>query len=101
MMGMAGPVQVAAGGTVIDQQIVRQLLARPAQNPVNELTPREGEVLALMAQGASNAAIARELTVTLGAVEKHTQRIFSKLALAPDQDQHRRVIAVLAWLNQR
>lgn len=54
-----------------------------------------------MAQGASNAAIARELTVTLGAVEKHTQRIFSKLALAPDQDQHRRVIAVLAWLNQR
>lgn len=93
--------QVAAGGTVIDQEVVKQLLTRPARNPVDALTPREGEVLALIAQGKTNAAIARELVVTEGAVEKHTQRIFGKLALEPDADSHRRVAAVLTWLQQR
>ena len=93
---------VAAGGTVLDPMVVRQLMARQRQpgDPVARLTPREREVMALMAEGRSNASIAEALTVTMGAVEKHTQRIFAKLDLAPDDDAaHRRVLAVLRFLR--
>lgn len=91
---------VAAGGTVIDAQVVAQFLAAPATAPVDALTAREREVLALMAQGLGNAAIARRLVLTEGAIEKHTQRIFAKLRLDPGSDQHRRVLAVLAFLDR-
>jgi len=90
---------VAAGGTALDPLVVRQLMGRN-RDPLADLTPREREVLALMAQGRSNAAIAEELSVTLAGVEKHTQRIFAKLGLLPDDDTaHRRVAAVLAFLR--
>jgi len=89
---------VAAGGTALDPLVVRQLMTRRA-DPIARLTPREREVMTLMAQGLSNAAIAEALVVTLGAVEKHTQRIFAKLDLAPDDDSaHRRVLAVVRFL---
>lgn len=92
--------EVAAGGSVIDPQVVAQLLVRHRpSDPVGSLTPREREVLGLMAEGRSNASIAGELVVSAGAVEKHTQRIFAKLGLAQDQAQHRRVTAVLAYLR--
>ena len=91
---------VADGGTVIDPQVVAQFLAVPVASPVDGLTPREREVLALMAQGLGNAAIARHLVLTEGAIEKHTQRIFAKLGLDPGSDQHRRVVAVLAYLER-
>lgn len=93
---------VAAGGTVLDPMVVRQLMARQSRpgDPVARLTPREREVMALMAEGRSNGSIAEALTVTLGAVEKHTQRIFAKLDLAPDDDAaHRRVLAVVRFLR--
>ena len=91
---------VVGGGTVLDPQVVAQLFARRrADDPVRRLTPREREVLGLMAEGHSNTAIARQLVVTPGAVEKHTQHIFAKLGLAPDGDQHRRVLATLAYLR--
>jgi DNA-binding NarL/FixJ family response regulator len=95
-----GAVQtVAAGGTVLDPLVVRQLMGRN-RDPLVDLTPREREVLALMAEGRSNAAIAESLSVTLAGVEKHTQRIFAKLGLLPDDaDSHRRVAAVLAYLR--
>src|ERR687895_2723138 len=84
---------VVGGGTVLDPQVVAQLFARRrADDPVRRLTPREREVLGLIAEGHSNGAIARLLVVTPGAVEKHTQHIFAKLGLAPDEDQHRRVL---------
>ena len=90
---------VAAGGTALDPLVVRQLMGRH-RDPLADLTPREREVLALMAEGRSNAAIAEALSVTLGGVEKHTQRIFAKLGLAPDDDTaHRRVRAVLTYLR--
>lgn len=90
---------VAAGGTVLDPLVVRQLMGR-RRDPLAELTPREREVLSLMAQGRSNAAIAQALSVSLAGVEKHTQRIFAKLGLLPDDtDAHRRVAAVLAYLR--
>ena len=90
---------VAAGGTVLDPLVVRQLMGRH-RDPIADLTPREREVLSLMAEGRSNAAIADALTVSLAGVEKHTQRIFAKLGLSPDDDaQHRRVTAVLAFLR--
>ena len=90
---------VAAGGTVLDPLVVRQLMARH-RDPITALTPREREVLALMAEGRSNAAIAEALTVTPAAVEKHTQRIFAKLKLYPDDSAaHRRVAAVLQFLR--
>lgn len=93
-------VDVVAGGTVLDPQVVAQLFARRrADGPVRRLTPREREVLALIAEGHSNTAIARALFVSPGAVEKHTQHIFAKLDLAPDEDQHRRVLATLAYLR--
>ncbi|HEV7210241.1 MAG TPA: response regulator transcription factor [Blastococcus sp.] len=91
---------VVGGGTVLDPQVVAQLLARRrADDPLQRLTTREREVLALIAEGASNAAIARTLVVTPGAVEKHTQHIFAKLGLIQDDDQHRRVLATLAYLR--
>ncbi len=89
---------VAAGGTVLDPQVVRQLMGR-RRDPVATLTPREHEVLALMAQGLSNVAVARALVVTPAAVEKHTQRIFAKLGLHADADAHRRVRAVVEYLR--
>ncbi|MGY1697150.1 response regulator [Geodermatophilus sp. SYSU D00766] len=91
---------VVAGGTVLDPQVVAQLFARRrADDPVRRLTPREREVLGLIAEGHSNTAIARVLVVTPGAVEKHTQRIFAKLGLAPDEDRNSRVMATLAYLR--
>ena len=97
---LAALTGVAAGGTVLDPQVVAQLFARRrADDPVRRLTPREREVLGLVAEGHSNAAIARRLVVTGGAVEKHTQRIFAKLGLAPDEDRNSRVLATLAYLR--
>jgi DNA-binding NarL/FixJ family response regulator len=90
--------RVAAGGTVIDPEVVRQLLGR-RRDPVERLTPREREVLALMAEGWSNGAIARTLVVTEAAVAKHIGSILAKLDLPPTTDDHRRVRAVLAYLR--
>jgi DNA-binding NarL/FixJ family response regulator len=91
---------VAAGGTALDPLVVRQLMGRN-RDPLVDLTPREREVLSLMAEGKSNAAIAGALSVSLAGVEKHTQRIFAKLGLMPDDDAaHRRVAAVLRFLRQ-
>ncbi|WP_456926974.1 MULTISPECIES: response regulator [unclassified Geodermatophilus] len=97
---LAALAEVVAGGTVLDPQVVAQLFARRrADDPVRRLTPREREVLGLIAEGHSNTAIARQLVVTPGAVEKHTQRIFAKLGLAPDEDRNSRVMATLAYLR--
>ncbi len=97
---LAALEDVVSGGTVLDPQVVAQLFARRrADDPVRRLTPREREVLGLIAEGHSNTAIARILVVTAGAVEKHTQHIFAKLGLAQDSDQHRRVMATLAYLR--
>ncbi|GGS60467.1 response regulator transcription factor [Streptomyces violaceus] len=91
--------RVAAGATVVDPEVVRQLLAR-RRDPLDRLTPREREVLALMAEGRSNAAIARRLVVTDAAVAKHIASILQKLDLPPSApDDHRRVLAVLAYLR--
>jgi Response regulator containing a CheY-like receiver domain and an HTH DNA-binding domain len=96
---LAAVDSVASGGTVLDPQVVAQLMTR-RRDPLASLTPREREVLSRMAQGMSNAAIAARLVVTSGAVEKHTQRIFAKLQLSPDDTAgHRRVLAVLAFLR--
>lgn len=93
--------RVASGGTVIDPEVIGQLLGRRRSGDrLETLTPREGEVLGLMAEGLSNAAIARKLVVTDGAVEKHISNIFGKLGLAPADDNHRRVMAVLAFLGE-
>jgi len=92
--------QVAGGGTAMDPEVVAQLLTRRATDePLKSLTPREREVLELMAEGRSNAAIAARMFVTEKAVSKHTNNIFSKLALPPSEDDNRRVLAVLAYLN--
>jgi DNA-binding NarL/FixJ family response regulator len=93
--------QVAAGGTAMDPEVVAQLLTRRSavDDPLSQLTPREREVLGLMAEGRSNAAIASRLFVTDKAVSKHTNNIFAKLALPPSDDDNRRVLAVLAYLN--
>jgi DNA-binding NarL/FixJ family response regulator len=94
--------RVAAGGTAMDPQVISQLLARGARaEPLARLTPREREVLELMAEGRSNAAIAQRLTVTERAVAKHTSNIFAKLDLPPSDDDNRRVLAVLAYLDGR
>ncbi|WP_439681332.1 response regulator [Embleya sp. MST-111070] len=90
--------RVARGGTVVDPEVVRQLLAR-RRDPLRRLTPREREVLAHMAEGRSNAAIARALVVTEAAVAKHIASILTKLDLPPAPDDHRRVLAVLAYLR--
>jgi DNA-binding NarL/FixJ family response regulator len=93
--------RVADGGTCIDQEVISQLLVRRRRNPVEALSPREREVLELMAQGMTNAAVAARLVVSAGAVEKHIGNIFAKLGLEPRPEQHRRVRAVLAYLEQR
>jgi DNA-binding NarL/FixJ family response regulator len=90
--------EVAAGGTVVDPEVVRQLLRR-RRDPLERLTPREREVLALVAEGRSNGAIARELVVSEAAVGKHIGGILTKLDLPPAEDAHRRVLAVLAFLR--
>jgi len=92
--------RLADGGTALDPEVVAQLLAR-SRRPHDQLTPREGEVLALMAEGLSNAGIAEHLVVTDGAVEKHVSNIFAKLRLTPAESDHRRVLAVLAYLEGR
>jgi DNA-binding NarL/FixJ family response regulator len=93
--------RVAAGGTAIDPEVVRQILARTRRaDPLSRLTPREREVLALMAEGRSNTSIASSLVVSMGAVEKHVASIFAKLDLPQDDEQlQRRVMAVLRYLN--
>jgi DNA-binding NarL/FixJ family response regulator len=92
--------RVAAGGTALDPEVVAQLFARRrVAGPIERLTPRETEVLALMAEGRSNGAVARELVLTVGAVEKHVASILGKLQLPPSDDDHRRVLAVLAYLR--
>jgi len=93
--------QVAAGGTAMDPEVVAQLLTRrsAADDPMSVLTAREREVLSLMAEGRSNAAIAAQLFITEKAVSKHTNSIFNRLALPPSEDDNRRVLAVLAYLN--
>lgn len=90
--------EVADGGTVVDPEVVRQLLRR-RRDPLARLTPREREVLALIAQGKSNGAIARELVVSEAAVGKHIGSILTKLDLPPADETHRRVLAVLAFLR--
>ncbi|MDT7724776.1 MAG: hypothetical protein QOI21_1352 [Actinomycetota bacterium] len=91
--------RVAGGGTVMDPEVIAKLLAGNATDPLSSLTPREREVLGLMAEGCSNAAIAARLFVSEGAVGKHTASIFSKLQLGPSDDTNRRVLAVLAYLG--
>jgi DNA-binding NarL/FixJ family response regulator len=93
--------QVAAGGTAMDPEVVGQLLSRrsAADEPIGTLTPREREVLALMAEGRSNAAIGARMFITEKAVSKHTNSIFTRLGLPPSEDDNRRVLAVLAYLN--
>jgi DNA-binding NarL/FixJ family response regulator len=94
--------RIAARGTAIDPEVVSQLLARTRrQEPLSDLTPREREVLELMAEGRTNAAIAAELWVTPRAVEKHVKSIFQKLRLPPAETDHRRVLAVLRYLEAR
>jgi DNA-binding NarL/FixJ family response regulator len=95
--------EVAGGGTALDREVVQRLVGDRAPGTgdpcLESLTPREREVLELIAAGRTNAGIARALVVTPGAVEKHVTSIFSKLGLAPGEDDHRRVLAVLAWLQ--
>ena len=92
--------RVSAGGSVLDPEVVAQLLGRRrGVDPLDRLTPREREVLALMAEGRSNHAVARELVVTERAIEKHVTSIFSKLGLTAAEDGHRRVLAVLQYLK--
>ena len=94
--------RVAQGGTAIDSEVVSQLLARTRRRrPIAELTPREREVLGLMAEGRSNTAIAEKLVITQRAVEKHVKNIFQKLRLTPADTDHRRVLAVLRYLDAR
>ncbi|WP_256107938.1 response regulator transcription factor [Streptomyces sp. ODS05-4] len=93
-------VRVAGGGTALDPEVVTQLLVRSRKQAVLAvLTPREREVLALMAEGRTNSAIARTLVVSEGAVEKHVSNIFQKLGLSQSDGDHRRVLAVLTYLN--
>jgi DNA-binding NarL/FixJ family response regulator len=97
---LAAVRRVGDGGTALDPEVVAQLLARSRRrDPLERLTPREREVLSLMAEGRTNPAIARSLVVTDKAVEKHVSNIFSKLDLPPTEDDHRRVLAVLQWVR--
>jgi DNA-binding NarL/FixJ family response regulator len=92
--------RVGDGGTALDPEVVAQLLARARRrDPLDRLSNREREVLALMAEGRSNPAIARALYVTDKAIEKHVSNIFTKLDLPPAEDDHRRVLAVLRWIG--
>jgi DNA-binding NarL/FixJ family response regulator len=92
--------RIAGGGTVLDPEVVAQLLGR-RHDPLGNLTPREREVLALMAEGRTNAAIAGALVIGTGAVEKNVTSIFQKLALDDSGSDHRRVLAVLTWLQRQ
>jgi DNA-binding NarL/FixJ family response regulator len=93
--------RVAEGGSALDPEVVSRLVGRRrGEDPISQLTPREREVLELMAEGRSNQAIAEKLVVTLRAVEKHVTSIFGKLRLPADEQDHRRVLAVLAYLRQ-
>ncbi len=96
---LAALARVAGGGTVVDPEVVAQVLARSRRSLSDLLSPREREVIALMAEGRSNAAIAERLVVGGAAVEKHVTSILTKLDLPPDADDHRRVLAVLRWLE--
>ena len=91
--------RVTTGGTALDPEVVSQLLLRRHSDPLDRLTPREREVLSLMAEGRSNAAIAETLVITDSAVAKHINGIFTKLDLPPDEADHRRVLAVLRFLK--
>jgi DNA-binding NarL/FixJ family response regulator len=92
--------RVASGGSALDPQVIQRMVGRRRETgPLDELTPRERDVLGLMAEGRSNAAIADALVVTDGAVEKHVSNIFMKLGLPPSEQDHRRVLAVLTWLQ--
>lgn len=91
--------RVAAGGTVLDAEVIASVLARRADSPTDRLSPRERQVLALMAEGHSNAGVAGSLFVTEKAVAKHINSIFTKLDLPADMDANRRVRAVLEWLR--
>jgi DNA-binding NarL/FixJ family response regulator len=94
--------RIVRGGSVVDPALVQELVAaRRADDPLEELTPREREVLALMAEGRSNAGIARRLWVTEGTVEKHVHSILAKLPLSETDDDHRRVLAVVTFLEAR
>ena len=94
--------RVVRGGSAVDPELVQELVAaRRAQDPLDVLSPREREVLALMAEGRSNAGISRQLWVTEGTVEKHVRSILMKLRLPESDDAHRRVLAVLAFLDSR
>jgi DNA-binding NarL/FixJ family response regulator len=91
--------RVASGGSALDPEVVQRMVARPRRGPMTDLTPREREVLSLMAEGRSNASIASAMTVTVGAVENHVTSIFDKLGLRQERDVHRRVLAVLKYLE--
>ena len=93
--------RVAAGGTALDPQVVQRMVGRRrATSPLDELTPREREVMVLMAEGRSNTGISEELTVNVPAVERHVTNIFDKLGLRQAREDHRRVLAVLQYLKQ-
>jgi DNA-binding NarL/FixJ family response regulator len=92
--------RVAEGGTALDPEVVAQLFSRQRPDALEDLTPREREVLALMAEGRSNAGIAQALVLTVGAVEKHIASILGKLDLPPAEGDHRRVLAVLRYLQE-
>ena len=97
---VAAVERVGTGGTALDPEVVAQLLSRRrSDGPLESLSPRELEVLGLMAEGRSNAAIAARLVLTVGAVEKHVANILTKLRLPPSTEDHRRVLAVLAYLR--
>jgi DNA-binding NarL/FixJ family response regulator len=94
--------RVAAGGSALDPQVIQRMVGRRRDaGPLDELTPRERDVLALMAEGRSNSGIAAELTVTVAAVERHVTGIFDKLGLRQAPEDHRRVLAVLEYLKRR
>jgi len=95
---VAAAVRVAAGGTVIDPEVVAQLIVRRPR-PVDTLTPREVDVLSLMAEGHSNSAIVERLEISQSAVEKHVHKVFTKLGLPETDQHHRRVLAVLTYLG--
>jgi DNA-binding NarL/FixJ family response regulator len=93
--------RVAEGGTALDPEVVSQLFSRRRDGPLERLTPRELEVLGLMAEGQSNAGIAKTLVLTVGAVEKHIASILGKLDLPPSETDHRRVLAVLTYVQDQ
>jgi DNA-binding NarL/FixJ family response regulator len=98
---LAAVRRVAAGGSALDPQVIQRMVGRRrASSPLDELTPRESAVMALMAEGRSNGGIAAELTVTVAAVERHVTSIFDKLGLHQAPEDHRRVLAVLEYLKR-